>query len=86
MAWTDLSSIGSTTEARSATENQRHPRGSGIDLTDIALVASFLAGAMLAVVLVSSLFIFATEIGARKRPPIYDETQLCLSRDLQPKH
>jgi hypothetical protein len=86
MARTDLSPIGSTNKARPATVKQRYSCESDIDLADIALLASSFAGGILAVALVSSLFIFATEIGARKRPPIYDETQLCLSRDLQPKH
>jgi hypothetical protein len=80
MAWTYSSSIGSTTEA------ERLLRRPSIDLMDVALALLALGGAVLAVALMSSLFIFVAEIGGHKRAPIYDEAQLCLSKTLRQQH
>jgi hypothetical protein len=74
LAWRSSSSIGPTTEA------QWHLRGSSIDFMDVALALLASAGAILAVALMSSLFIFVAEIGGHKRPPIYDEAQLAFRR------
>jgi hypothetical protein len=45
-----------------------------------------LGGAVLVVALMSSLFIFVAEIGRHKRPPVYDEAQLCQSKTLRRQH
>jgi hypothetical protein len=53
------------------------PHKTGTGLKEAGLAASAVAGAMLATVLMGSLFIFAAEAGGHKQLPLYDEVNLC---------